>query len=96
MHASPSTPPYKRIILTNQSKLTTKSSVTNFISCFFLISWHTFRLESNMVYLSENGKALIQISLLELDKHTYLMLQAKYKDKLKTITEYYTLKRVIT
>ena len=44
-----------------------------------------------MVYLSENGKALIKISLLELDKQTYLMLQAKYKDKLKTSTEYYTL-----
>ena len=44
-----------------------------------------------MVYLSENGKALIKISLLDLDKHTYLMLQAKYKDKLKTSTEYYTL-----
>ena len=41
-----------------------------------------------MVYLSENGKALIQISLLELDKHTYLMLQAKYKDKLNTCLLY--------
>ena len=29
---------------------------------------------------------------MDLDKHTYLMLQAKYKDTLKTITEYYTLK----
>ena len=85
MHASPSTLPYIRIILTNQSKLTTKSSVTNFISCFFLISWHTFSLEPNMVYLSENGKALISILLLDLDKHTYLMLQAEYKDKLNTI-----------
>ena len=33
---------------------------------------------------------------MDLDKHTYLTLQPKYKDKLKTITEYYTLKRVIT
>ena len=88
MHASPSTLPYIRIILTNQS------------SCyplfFFLISWHTFSLEPNMVCLSENGKALISILLLDLDKHTYLMLQAKYKDKPNTSTEYYTLKRVIT
>ena len=38
-----------------------------------------------MVYLSENEKALIKISLLELDKHTYLLLQAKYKDKVDTI-----------
>ena len=47
------------------------------------------------MYLSENGKALISILLMDLDKHTYLTLQAKYKDTLKTITEYYTLKRVI-
>ena len=38
-----------------------------------------------MVYLSENGKALISILLLDLDKHTYLMLQAEYKDKLNNI-----------
>ena len=43
-----------------------------------------------MVYLSENGKALISIFLLELDKRTYLMLHAKYQDKLNTSIEYYT------
>ena len=48
------------------------------------------------MYLSENGKGLISILVMDLNKHTYLMLQAKYKDKLKTSTEYYTLKRVIT
>ena len=48
------------------------------------------------MFLSENEKALISILLMDLDKHTCLMLQAKYKDKLKTITEYYTLKKVIT
>ena len=35
-----------------------------------------------MVYLSENGKALISIFLLELDKLTYPMLHAKYQDYL--------------
>ena len=49
-----------------------------------------------MLYLSENGKALISILLLDLDKHTYLMLQAKYKDYPNTSTEYYTSYRVIT
>ena len=34
--------------------------------------------------------------LLELDKNTYLMLPAKYKDKLNTSTEYYTLFSVFT
>ena len=44
-----------------------------------------------MMYLSENKKGLVRTLLLELDKHTYLMLQAKYRDKLNTSTEYYTL-----
>ena len=44
-----------------------------------------------MVYLSENKNVLVRTLLLDLDKHTYLMLQAKYKDKLNTSTEYYTL-----
>ena len=43
-----------------------------------------------MVYLSEK-EALIRTVSLELGKNTYVMLQAKYKDKLKTSTEYYTL-----
>ena len=39
----------------------------------------------------ENKNVLVRTLLLDLDKHTYLMLQAKYKDKLNTSTEYYTL-----
>ena len=91
MHPSQGTPFLLEFILTNQSTLTSKSPVTNFISRFILISWHTFRLEPNMVYLSENKKGLVTTLLLDLDKHTYLMLKAKYKDKLNTSTEYYTL-----
>ena len=44
-----------------------------------------------MAYLSENKKGLVRTLFQDLDKHTYLMLQAKYKDKLNTSTEYYTL-----
>ena len=97
MHASRGTPFLVEFILTNQSKLTSKSPVTNFISRSFLISWHTSGW--NLIWCTlhgKNKKGLVRTLLLDLDKHTYLMLQAKYKDKLKTSTEYYTLKRVIT
>ena len=45
----------------------------------------------NMVYLSQNKNVLVRTLLLDLYKHTYLMLEAKYKDKLNTSTEYCTL-----
>ena len=44
----------------------------------------------------ENKNVLVRTLSLDIDKHTYLMLQAKYKDKLNTSTEYYTLQNVIT
>ena len=91
MHASPGTPFLVEFILTNQWKLTSKSPVTNFISRFFLISRHTLRLEPNMVYLAWWKQKSVSKDLLDLDKHTYLMLQAKYKDKLNNSTEYCTL-----
>ena len=64
-----------------------------------------FRLEPNMVYLALWKQKCISIcwpwwkqnsiskdfKLLDLDKNTYLMLHAKYKDKLNISTEYYTL-----
>ena len=85
MHASPGTPFLVEFILTNQSKLTSKSPVTNFISRFFLIAWHT--LGGSLIWCtlhSKNKKGLVRTFLLDLDKHTYLMLQAKYTDKLNT------------
>ena len=91
MHALPSAPLLLQFILTMQSKSELRNLQLQILSRFFLISWHTFRLEPNMVYLSENKKALIRTLFQDLDKHTYLMLQAKYKDKLNTSTEYYTL-----
>ena len=92
MHASPGTPLLLEFILTNQWKLTSKSRVTNFISRFFLISRHTSGW--NLIWCTlhdENKSVLVRTLLLDIDKHTYLMLQAKYKDKLNTSTEYYTL-----
>ena len=91
MYPSAGTSLLIEFILTNQSKLTSKSPVTKFYPSFlFNFSAH-FRLEPNMAYLSENKKGLVRTLLLDLDKHFYLMLQAKYKDKLNTSTEYYPL-----
>ena len=61
-----------------------------YLSFLFNLLAH-FRLEPNMVYLAWWKQKSISKDLLDLDKHTYLMLQAKYKDKLNTSTEYYTL-----
>ena len=66
------------------------SSYKFYLSFLFNFSAH-FRLEPNMVYLAWWKQKSISKDLLDLDKHTYLMLQAKYKDKLNTSTEYYTL-----
>ena len=90
MHASPSTPLLLEFILTNQSKLTSKSSVTNFTSRLFLGTLSGW----NLIWCTLHGankKGLERTLLLDLDKHTCLMLQAKYKDKLNTSTEYYSL-----
>ena len=73
-------------------KLNFEISSYKFYLSFLLISWHTSGW--NLIWCTlhdENKKGLVTTLLLDLDKHTYLMLKAKYKDKLNTSTEYYTL-----
>ena len=45
------------LVLINQSKLSAKCPITNFVSHFFLDYRHTFTLETNLGYLNQNKKA---------------------------------------